>query len=271
MRSLLLVAMLAICPAPVALAQLGGNPQDPAGGQPPQSERGEGGEGGFRRYGPPPNPMFTAIDVDGDGVLNRTELRKAYAALKKLDADGDGSITLAEVTPASPWSDPAGFVQRVITENDKNGDGKLSADEVPERLQRMLENADQDGNGEFTREELSAAMENMRERFRGRGRDGFRGGDGGFSGRGRDDNPIGRIMQYDQDGNGLSPDEIPPRMQAMFRPTDDMNKDGLLDAAELQAVIARMGGAAQAIGAGGDPNTFRDPNRRNRPRPGDQN
>jgi hypothetical protein len=43
----------------------------------------------------------------------------------------------------------------------------------------------------------------------------------------------------------------------------------VLDAAELQAVIQRMGSRARAIGAAGDPNTFRDPNRRNRPR-GDQ-
>jgi len=272
MRNHLLAMMLAMWPAAIASAQLGGNPQNQPGGQPPQFEQGNRDDDGFRRMGPPPNPMFTAIDVDGDGVITKAELRKAIVALKKLDADGDGNITLAEVTSASPWGDPAQFVERMITENDKNGDGMLSADEVPERMQRMLEGADQNGDGAFTREELTLGMENMRNRFRGgRDRDGFRGGQGGFNGGDRGSDPIGRLMQYDQDGNGLSADEIPPRMQAMFRPTDDLNKDGVLNAAELQAVIQRMGGAAQAIGAGGDPNTFRDPNRRNRRPPGEQN
>ena len=74
----------------------------------PRRDRGERGErgpgedrggregfGGFRR----PNPMFEAIDANGDGTINNVELRKAIAALRKLDADGDGNITLAEATP----------------------------------------------------------------------------------------------------------------------------------------------------------------------------
>ena len=243
-------------------------------GQPPQLDQGNAGEQGrFRRMGPPPNVMFTAIDADADGVITKAELRKAVAALKKLDTDNDGNITLAEVSPASPWGDPAQFVERILTENDKNGDGKLTADEVPERMQRMLQDADTNADDAIDREELTAAMENMRNRFRGGGDRGGpgRGGPQSFNGGDRDSDPLARIMQYDQDGNGLSSDEIPPRMQAMFRPDDDQDKNGVLDAAELKAVIARMGGGAQAIGAGGDPNTFRDPNRRNRPRPGAEN
>jgi hypothetical protein len=243
-------------------------------GQPPQVDQGNADEQGrFRRMGPPPNVMFTAIDVDGDGVITKAELRKAVAALKKLDTDNDGAITLAEVSPASPWGDPAAFVERMLTENDKNGDGKLTVDEVPERMQRMLQDADTNADNAIDREELTAAMENMRNRFRGGpGRGGpSRGGPQSFNGGDRDSDPMARIMQYDQDGNGLSSDEIPPRMQAMFRPADDLDKNGVLDAAELKAVIARMGAGAQAIGAGGDPNTFRDPNRRNRQRPGEEN
>jgi Ca2+-binding EF-hand superfamily protein len=271
MRSYLLAMLVAVFPAAIATAQIGGNPQDPAGGQPPQFDQGNpGDQSGFRRMGPPPNVMFTAIDADGDGVITKAELRKAVAALKQLDADNDGMITLAEVSPASPWGDPAQFADRIIKENDKNGDGKLTADELSERMQQMLQNADPDGDGEITRDEIMASMESMRERFRGgRGR-GFRGGPGGFNGgRDRDSNPIGRLMQLDVDGNGLTPNEIPQDMKAMFRPTDDLDQDGVLNAAEMQAVIERMGDAARAIGAGGDPNTFRDPNRRNRRRPGE--
>ena len=52
----------------------------------------EGGRGGFGRGGfgmRLVNPMFAALDADGDGSISKTELRKAAAALAKLDADGD--------------------------------------------------------------------------------------------------------------------------------------------------------------------------------------
>lgn len=283
MRIQLLAVMLVAGLAAMTPAQIIENPQNPPTERPPQAGRGERREGGFWRMGPPPNPMFTAIDADGDGVITKVELRKAIAALKKLDADGDGNITLAEVSPPSPFSDPAQFVDRVIADNDKNGDGKLSKDEVPERLQRMLENADQNGDGEITREEVTAAMQSMRERFRG-GPGGPGGlGDGRFSrgpeggprgpgDRGADSNQIiGQWMQFDRNGDGrLSANEVPPQMGAMLR-GGDQNGDGMIDPAELQAIVARMGGAARAVGAGGDPNTFRDPNRRNRSRPDNQN
>ena len=158
MRSYLFITLLAVLPASVATAQI--NRQNPAGGQPQIDQGNPGDQGRFQRMGPPPNAMFTAIDVDGDGAITKAELRKAIAALKQLDTDNDGIITLAEVSPASPWGDPAQFVDRMMTENDKNGDGKLSLDELPERTQQMLQDADTDANGEFTREELMAGMEN---------------------------------------------------------------------------------------------------------------
>ncbi|MHC4954956.1 MAG: hypothetical protein ACYTGZ_13810 [Planctomycetota bacterium] len=39
---------------------------------------------------------------------------------------------------------------------DKNGDGKLTADELPERAQRMIERMDKNGDGVLTKDEVSA-------------------------------------------------------------------------------------------------------------------
>ncbi len=47
---------------------------------------------------------------------------------------------------------------------DKNGDGSLSKDELPERMADGLMRADADGNGSLSKEELEKA----REQFRGR-------------------------------------------------------------------------------------------------------
>jgi Ca2+-binding EF-hand superfamily protein len=159
----------------------------------------------------------------------------------------------------------------MLKENDKNGDGTLAADELPERMQQMLEDADKDSDGQFTREELLASVEGMRERFRGRRGRGFRGGQRvGANDRGPDPR-TGQFMRNDINNDGrLTLEEIPRQMRQAFRAEDDRNGDGAIDAGELQMVIARMGGAAEAVGAGvdpnefGDPNTFRDPNRRNR-------
>jgi Ca2+-binding EF-hand superfamily protein len=216
--------------------------------------------------------MFTAIDVDGDGVITKAELRKAIVQLKKLDADGDGNLTLAEVSPrggpggpgepGGPAWDPAQDVERLM-ENDKNADGKLSADEVTDTVKRMIDGADQNGDGIFDRAELTAHMDNMRNRFRGgpRGggpRGGGPGGPGvGFRGPGGFGNQpfdptqfTGQLMQNDRNRDGrLTADEVPQQAMGMLQ-GGDRNNDGAIDAAELQIIMRRMGGRARALGAG---------------------
>ena len=175
---------------------------------------GEGGRGGRgRMMGPPPNVMFQAIDIDGDGTITKVELRKAVAALKNLDTDGDGNITLAEVTPMGGMrGDPAEFVDRMM-ENDKNGDGKLTADELTGRMaEQLFQDGDQNGDGALDGAELTAAMENMRRRRGGPGGAGGPGGPGGPGGANFDPQQMtGRMLQqYDQNGDGnLSPNELP--------------------------------------------------------------
>ena len=56
----------------------------------PEGRRGEGG-------GPPPDVFFLALDQDRDGALSTDEIAAAPAALRKLDANGDGILSLPEV------------------------------------------------------------------------------------------------------------------------------------------------------------------------------
>lgn len=194
--------------------------------------RGPGGPGG-----PQPNAMFTAIDADGDGVISLRELRKAVVALKQLDTDKDGKITQAEAMGGPP--NPEAMIDRVM-ENDKNGDGKLSKNEIPRHLAQLLAGADTNGDGGIDRAEVGACMQGSRQGVRGAA-GGTTGTNGPGSATGGDPRPGGpNIMQFDRNGDGqLSADEVPTQMMGLVRGADQ-NHNGTLDAQELQAIQQRI-------------------------------
>jgi hypothetical protein len=65
------------------------------GGQPPRDR--QDGMGGGQR--PPPPPLVAALDANHDGVIDSTEIDNAPAALRKLDKNGDGKLTMDELRP----------------------------------------------------------------------------------------------------------------------------------------------------------------------------
>ncbi len=216
--------------------------------------RGEAGEdrgrfgGGFRRG----NPIFEALDVDSDGSISQAELRRAAASLKKLDADGDNKITLAEASPpggpGGPFGgggDPAQMVDNMIRQFDRNNDGRIGLDEVTdERSLRMLGNfQDANGDGALDRPELLAGMAQMQQRLGGGG---F-GGGGGFDGARMTE----RLMANDRDGDGkLSAEEVPEQFRGMLQGGDE-DSDGFIDARELEMSTRRMGERFSRGGFGG--------------------
>lgn len=75
--------------------------------------------------------MLEKFDADGDGKLNEAERKKAHAAMKKRGAER-------------------------FAKADKNSDGKLSKDEVPEKMWQRISKADKDGDGAVSKEEMQA-------------------------------------------------------------------------------------------------------------------
>ncbi len=75
-----------------------GNPGGPGG---PGNQAGPGGQGmGGRR--PMIPPVIAALDANHDGVVDAEEIANAPAALKKLDKNGDGKLTMDELLPPPP-------------------------------------------------------------------------------------------------------------------------------------------------------------------------
>jgi Ca2+-binding EF-hand superfamily protein len=234
MRKFALVLGTTLLLATSAIAQKSDNPER----NPDEGRRRRGPSD--RR--PAPNLMFEAIDTDGDQVITPRELRKDLVALKQLDYNNDGNITLAEVTPERPPGgpggdgprDPAEFIARIM-ESDANGDGKLQPSEVSERMMPMMEGGDMNGDGAIDAEELAQVLENRR-------------------GGGDPQQMVKQLMANDENGDGmLSPDEVPERDMRMLRGAD-LNEDGYLNAKEVARAVEQMaqrGGRRGGPGEGG--------------------
>jgi collagen type III alpha len=169
--------------------------------------------------------------------------------------------------------DPARMIAQLM-EQDGNGDGKLSKEEVPERMAARFEEMDADGDGFIVKEELTKAFAG---RMRGagaragQGRGGVRGGPGGRGappegglGGPPPGGPGGRggmtrmlsmmpvIKALDKNGdNELSTEEIENAVAALK--TLDKNKDGKISTEEMTPEPGgMMGGGRGPGGPGGD-------------------
>jgi Ca2+-binding EF-hand superfamily protein len=215
-----------------------------------------------------------ALDKDKNGELSAEEIENASAALKSLDKNSDGKLDEVETRPnfeamgrggmgmfgpgpGNPAGEGAGagnsgeMVTRLMA-MDANKDGKLSKDEVPERLQSMMARGDKNEDGALDKDEIMAIA---RERSGNQGGPGGPGpqGVGGFRG-GAGVDFVAQMMEradVNKDGK-LSGDEVPPFMRERLSQIDS-NNDGALDKAELEAGAARMRqgrGEGQAEGRG---------------------
>ncbi|MCI4663199.1 MAG: EF-hand domain-containing protein [Neomegalonema sp.] len=97
--------------------------------------------------------LFDELDADGDGKLTKEEIGNAKARrFSLMDANKDGAVDAEEIMAYRMKRRAQMMVKRL----DKNGDGKLSADEIPFRAPR-LERFDLDENGVITKTEIEQA------------------------------------------------------------------------------------------------------------------
>ena len=111
--------------------------------------------GGFGRGGAMRSPAFLALDADHDGVISATEIANAAAALKSLDKNGDGKLTQDEVRPAMGGRGGRGG------RGDEPGDTPAP---TAEEMVAMLMAFDTNGDGQLTRDELPERMHGLFDR-----------------------------------------------------------------------------------------------------------
>lgn len=111
------------------------------------------------------------------------------------------------------------FVERLLA-RDRDGDDRLTLEELPERMRRNFDRMDRDGDGHVEPSEIQAMMQQD-------------------VGRNRSPGGLGGLARWDSDGDGqLSIEEVPPQIERRFGQLDT-NRDGLLDQAELSVMRGR--------------------------------
>ena len=111
-----------------------------------------GGEGFFKLH-----PALRLLDADGDLRISMDEIAGAARALRRLDHNGDGALSIAELRPDALDNEAA-----LILKLDVNFDGRIAPDERSTPLgihyNEFLDQADEDGDGTVTAAELRKAL-----------------------------------------------------------------------------------------------------------------
>ena len=103
-------------------------------------------------------------DSNGDGVLTAEEQQAAREAFRR-ERQARGERGPGEGGEGRR----GGGMARMFERADENGDGVLTASEIPEEFRERLMQADTNKDGKLTREELYAAREAIEAHMRAQG------------------------------------------------------------------------------------------------------
>ena len=108
--------------------------------------------------------LLLALDVNGNGVLDKIEIERASASLAKLDIDRDGTISRNELggTAFGDTFRPGGVgrfggppdMDKLLGRFDKDKDGLLNESELPPFLWQRLGDRDSNHDGKVSRQEF---------------------------------------------------------------------------------------------------------------------
>ncbi|MAW87114.1 MAG: acid-shock protein [Phyllobacteriaceae bacterium] len=166
--------------------------------------RGDGPRRGMRGDGPG-GRMFGRADTDNSGDISLEEFSAAMGGrILGADADGNGELTVGEVADAIIRMRAERRAQRMIERLDMDGDGKLTTAEIENRQKKIFALMDRNDDGKVDRDEIARSRRDHGGWHRGGGWGHHRGwGMMGNSGAGMNDDgdsPAGDGMM-EEDGS----------------------------------------------------------------------
>lgn len=97
---------------------------------------------------------FAELDADGDGSVTQAEIEAfRQARFERADKDGDGLLSQEEAMAEDERMSEEAAARRFAA-MDKNGDGGLSPDEIGDPVMGMFERLDRNEDGALSQEEF---------------------------------------------------------------------------------------------------------------------
>jgi len=187
--------------------------------------------------------VFASLDANKDGFVTKDEVtderrRLFERLLRNNDKDGDGKLSKDEFNakPAEPGRRPlegdrGPDAAEAFKRLDKDGDGKLSKEEAPDRIKQFFDRIDGNADGQIEQGEFREAM----ARLGGAGRPGGEAGP-------RDAEAMFARQDANKDGK-LTADEVPEERREFFqRMLARLDDDGDKAITKEQFVRAMLAG-----------------------------
>lgn len=151
-----------------------GGPDRPREGNPGPGNAGPGNPGpGGPRFGGgmgfPGSPVMAALDTNKDGELSADEITAAGSELRKLDKDGDGKLSRQEILPRFEGGPREGMARGEGRPDGQPRDGQPGG---PRPGGDFFRSRDTNGDGRISREEAPEKLKENFERIDGN-KDGF--------------------------------------------------------------------------------------------------
>ena len=113
-------------------------------------------------------PTFENLDINNDGKLSKKEIEKQRDFMvESMDLNGDKMVSSQELIKRSAKRADF-FAKRMIKKLDTDGDGSLSFTELKKsqrwKLERMFYRLDKNNDGFISKEEAQTARKNMLKR-----------------------------------------------------------------------------------------------------------
>ena len=113
-------------------------------------------------------PTFENLDINNDGKLSKKEIEKQRDFMvKSMDLNGDKMVSTQELIKRRAKRADF-FAKRMIKKLDSDGDGSLSFTELKKsqqwKLERMFYRVDKNNDGFISKEEAQTARKNMSKR-----------------------------------------------------------------------------------------------------------